>query len=228
MNVSREFSRYADHYGEYNIIQNRVADRLIAAIGDVPKVMLDIGCGNGAIARRIDWDFERLVAVDFAPGMLELHPKSERIECLHANFDDPELYNLLRRYRFERIFSASALQWSPNLERTLELIRSLEAPVSFAIFTAGTFETLFKTAGLSPILKSAEHLEALCKRYLGAVKCEKVRYELAFESVREMFRYIKRSGVSGNRNVLSYWETRELMQQYPLEYLEFEVLFIQS
>jgi len=80
MNVSREFSRYADHYGEYNIIQNRVADRLIAAIGDVPKVMLDIGCGNGAIARRIDWDFERLVAVDFAPGMLELHPKSERIE----------------------------------------------------------------------------------------------------------------------------------------------------
>jgi malonyl-CoA O-methyltransferase len=55
-----------------------------------------------------------------------------------------------------------------------------------------------------------------------------VRYRLAFDSVREMFRYIKRSGVSGNRNLLKYKEMKSLMQNYPLDYLEFEVVFIQN
>ena len=55
---------------------------------------------------------------------------------------------------------------------------------------------------------------------------ESVRYVLEFDSVRDMFRYIKRSGVSGGRRVLGYAQTRELMACYPIDYLEFEVLFI--
>jgi malonyl-CoA O-methyltransferase len=43
-----------------------------------------------------------------------------------------------------------------------------------------------------------------------------------------MLRYIKRSGVSGGRNVLGVTQMRRLMERYPLEYLEFEVLFIRT
>ena len=57
---------------------------------------------------------------------------------------------------------------------------------------------------------------------------EVIRYSLSFDSVRDMFRYIKRSGVSGNRNVLTYKGTKRLMETYPLDYLEFEVLFIRN
>jgi malonyl-CoA O-methyltransferase len=60
------------------------------------------------------------------------------------------------------------------------------------------------------------------------VKVEKVLYTLEFENTREMLRYIKKSGVSGNRNVLSYKQTKSLMQEYPLSYLEFEVVYINS
>lgn len=227
MNVSNEFSRYAEHYGEYNIIQRKVADKLVSGIAGTPQRLLDIGCGRGAIAARIDWSYQRLIAVDFAPRMLELHPKAERIECLYGDFNDPQLYRQLQQYHFDRVVSASALQWSPDLSHTFELIRTLNAPVSLAIFTSGTFRTLFETAELPPLLRSAEEVEALAKRYFNA-ECETVRYSLAFENVRDMFRYIKRSGVSGNRNVLSYKETKRLMETYPLDYLEFEVLFIQS
>jgi malonyl-CoA O-methyltransferase len=227
MNVSNEFSRYAEHYGEYNVIQRKVADRLVSGIEAMPQRLLDIGCGSGAIARRIDWAFERLIAVDFAPRMLELHPKAEQIECHYGDFNDPELYRQLQQYHFDRIVSASALQWSPDLSHTFELIRTLNAPVSLAIFTSGTFRTLFETAGLPPLLRSASEIESLAKHYFN-VKCETVRYSLAFENVRDMFRYIKRSGVSGNRNVLSYKETKQLMEAYPLDYLEFEVLFIEG
>lgn len=227
MNVSSEFSRYADHYGEFNVIQEKVAERLVAGIDDAPGHLLDIGCGRGAIAGRIGWPFEYLIAVDFAPRMLELHPKGNSIECIYGDFDNPELYAYLQNYRFDRIVSASALQWSPDLAHTFGLIRTLRAPVSAAIFTSGTFKTLFETAGLPPLLQSAQEVEALAEHYFGA-SGETVQYALAFESVREMFRYIKRSGVSGNQNVLGYKQTKRLMEAYPLGYLEFEVLFIQS
>lgn len=227
MRISSEFSRYADHYGQYNIIQEKVADRLVGSIVDAPQTVLDIGCGRGAVARRIDWPYRRLVAIDFAPRMLELHPRGEDIECIYGDFDSPELYERLREYRFDRIVSASALQWSPDLAHTFALIRSLNAPVSLAIFTAGTFKSLFETAGLPPLLLSAEDVISTAREYFNA-SYETVQYSLAFENTREMFRYIKRSGVSGNRNVLTYKETKRLMQTYPLDYLEFEVLFIQS
>jgi malonyl-CoA O-methyltransferase len=43
-----------------------------------------------------------------------------------------------------------------------------------------------------------------------------------------MFRYIKQSGVSGGERKLSYTQTKQLMENYPLKYLEFEVLFIEA
>lgn len=227
MNVLNAFSRYAEHYGSYNIIQERVADRLVAGVSDAPQAILDIGCGRGAVAKRIDWPYRNFVGVDFAPGMLGLHPEGEHIECVRADFDDPKLYAALKSRRFDRIFSASALQWSQDLAHTFALIRSLDAPVSLAIFTSGTFQTLFETAKMPLLLRSAEEVEVLAKRFFNA-SCEVVRYSLRFENTRDMFRYIKRSGVSGSRNVLTYKETKRLMDTYPLDYLEFEVIFIQS
>ena len=53
-------------------------------------------------------------------------------------------------------------------------------------------------------------------------------YKLEFTSVREMFRYIKHSGVSGSRNLLSIKEMKQLMREYPINYLEFEVVFLYS
>lgn len=43
-----------------------------------------------------------------------------------------------------------------------------------------------------------------------------------------MFKYIKKSGVSGGEKQLSYKETKQLMHTYPLSYLEFEVLFVEG
>ena len=123
MNISNEFSRYAEHYGTYNVIQNKVVDRLLEGINDAPQQLLDIGCGRGAVAERVSWSYRRLIAVDFAPRMLELHPKGTGIECIYGDFDNPELYEYLRMYRFDRIVSASALQWSPDLAHTFGLLR---------------------------------------------------------------------------------------------------------
>jgi malonyl-CoA O-methyltransferase len=43
-----------------------------------------------------------------------------------------------------------------------------------------------------------------------------------------MFNYIKKSGVSGGEKQLTYKQTKQLMKNYPLNYLEFEVLFVKA
>ena len=226
MKISSEFSKYAAHYGEYNVIQNQVAQKLLTFVTTKPRKVLDLGCGSGALIKKIDWDMEHFVGVDFAPGMLELHPKAKHVECIYGNFNDAALFEHLRTSVFDYIFSASALQWAEDLDALCKNILTLNAPVALAIFTANTFKTLNTTAGLEPLLRSRKEIKRLQKEYFADAKFEVVEYKLEFESARDMFRYIKKSGVSGSRKLLSYKETKKLMEMYPLNYLEFEVAFI--
>lgn len=227
MKISTEFSKYANEYNKHNIIQNYVVEKLVSEISTKPQNILDLGCGNGALCMKIDWDFRHFVGVDFALGMLELHPKSKNIECIYGDFNDVTLFDNLRRYSFDYIFSASALQWAENLDHTFAEIKSLDAPVALAIFTSNTFKTLNKTAAIRSLLATPQKINKIQKKYFDA-SFEVVNYTLEFESTREIFQYIKRSGVSGARNILTFKETKELLKKYPTKSLEFEVAYIIS
>lgn len=227
MKVSSEFSKYALDYDSHNIIQNKVVKKLLQKVTIKPKYIIDIGCGRGAICKSIDWQYKELLGVDFAKGMLELHPKSDKVKTLYGDFDDDALFESLKKQKCQYIFSASALQWSQNLEKVFKNIKSLNMPIALAIFTSNTFKTLNKTANLDSVLYSAQKIQELQKKYFDA-DIEIVNYKLEFESTRDMFKYIKHSGVSGSRKVLDYKQTKNLMNNYPLNYLEFEVAFIET
>lgn len=227
MKVSSEFSKYATHYDLHNIIQNQVVKKLLTKIKYEPKSILDLGCGSGALCKSIRWKYKHFTGVDFAPGMLELHPKSKKIECIYGDFNDITLFENLLTYRYDYIFSASALQWAEDLDIVFKHIKKLNIPIALAIFTSNTFKTLNDTASLKPLLRSADELNELQKKYFD-VEFEVVNYRLEFKSVRDMFRYIKQSGVSASRSILSYKQTKKLMNEYPVNYLEFEVAFITS
>jgi len=222
-----EFSRYAAEYGSRNVIQRHVAEKLIASSSDRAKSILDLGCGSGTLYSLIDWEVERFLGVDFSASMLEHHPTSPNVELMLGDFNDPSLFEKLSRGHFDRIYSASALQWADNLENVLKSLSSLNTPMSLAIFTAGTFQTLHECAGVTPLLRSSDEVMAIAEKYLDA-RFEVLHTTLEFDSVREMFRYIKRSGVSGGRRVLDFAQTKRLMETYPLNYLEFEIVFITS
>ena len=227
MRIHQEFSRYASQYATHNVIQAKVAGKLAKDTKDKPRQILDLGCGNGTLFSCIDWDFESFVGVDFSASMLEHHPITSKTKLILGDFNDHELFMQLSSLSFNRLYSASALQWADDLDGVFKSIHALSTPVSFAIFTAGTFKTLYETAGLSPILKSSDEVIETASRHFDA-QFEIVQYVLEFDSVREMFRYIKRSGVSGGRRVLDIAQTKALMRNYPLNYLEFEVVFITS
>lgn len=227
MRIHQEFSRYASQYATHNVIQAKVAGKLAEDTKDKPRKILDLGCGNGTLFSCIDWEPELFVGVDFSQAMLSHHPHGSNVTLMLGDFNDPVLFEQLGKFTFDRVYSASALQWAEDLDTVFQSICALNSSVSLAIFTSGTFKALYETAGLSPILKSSDEVIETASRHFDA-QFEIVRYVLEFDSVREMFRYIKRSGVSGGRRVLDITQTKALMRNYPLNSLEFEVVFIQT
>lgn len=233
MNIKREFSKHAHSYQKFNQIQTEVAKTVVSTLtckemaGCKPTKILDLGCGSGTLYKLIDWKIEKFVGVDFSSPMLALHPKSKTVTCKLGDFNDAALFAALKKEDFECIVSASALQWADDLEKVLRNIANLSLPFSLAIFSAGTFATLHATAGINSIIPSYEMLKELSQKCLH-VNAQKVLYQLEFDNTREMFAYIKKSGVSAHRNLLTYKATKKLMQEYPLHYLEFEVVYINS
>jgi len=225
MKIQEAFSRNAHAYDEVNIIQKKVLAHLLETITDTPRRVLDIGCGSGGLCRAIAWQTEAFVGVDFAEGMLALHPKAAHIRLIRGDFNDPLLFDTLSAYTFDRIISSSALQWATDMDAVFARIAALHAPVSLSVFTSATFKTLYEVAKLPPLLRSREEVIALAQTHFDA-EIEIRTYKRTFSSVREMFRYMKKSGVGAGRNLLGYTEMKRIMQEYPLDHLEYEVVFI--
>jgi len=224
--IQNQFSKNAKTYSDYNFIQNLVSKELISQISDKPKNILDIGCGTGAIYKNIDWKIENFIGVDFSEKMLETHPKKKNITLFFQDFNNLDI-ELLKKQRFNRIISSSALQWASNLDKTFSDIAKLETPLSFAIFTSGTFKTLHKIAGIKSPLKSADEVQEMANNYFQA-NFTILNYKLEFDTVLDIFKYIKKSGVSGGKKQLTFQETKKLMKSYPVKFLEFEILLFNN
>ena len=230
--IIKEFSRFAHQYEQHNMIQARVAKRVVEKL---PKnsygTILDIGCGSGQVFRNIEKkhiQFKTFTAFDSSAAMLALHPDSLQIEKICADFNSSTFTSALDKKAYDLVVSSSALQWSSDLHFTIGTIATLTNIFHAAIFTSNTFKTLHETAGVTSPIYSAEEVQRMIERHYKDVKFELHTYSLQFDSVRDMFRYIKKSGVSSGEKKLSYQETKSLMQNYPLDHLEFEVLFVEA
>ena len=230
--ITREFSRFAHSYETYNVIQLEVAKELIENLHyKRHKYIVDIGCGSGAVYKNITQKaicFERFVALDASKEMLSLHPNSNNIHKYHADFNVLKTYDKLGiDVDKTLILSSSALQWSKDLKFTFKQLSKRGSKAYFAIFTAGTFRTLHQTAKIESPIYTTQELKLNIEKYYRANFLLKM-YRLEFKTVKDMFSYIKKSGVSGGKKQLTYKQTKELMKNYPLKYLEFEVLFVEG
>ncbi len=229
MKVVKEFSRFAHEYSKYNVIQKEVAKRLCELLDEnTYEKILDLGAGDGAIYQNLvnqNISFSNFVALDFSQEMLNLHPRHHNIKKVCLDFNQEGFSSKFRKNEFNLLISSSALQWSKNLPQVLAELSTLADEHLFSFFTSNTFKTLHQTIGIkSPVLKQEEILLSLDKFF--NYDLEVTQYKLNFNSTHEMLRYIKRSGVSGGVRQLSYKEMKRLLLAYPLDYLEFEVIFV--
>jgi malonyl-CoA O-methyltransferase len=221
--ICKEFSKYAKSYKELNYVQKNIAYNLLNNIPYKPKNILDLGCGSGAIYELIDWEIEHFIGVDFSSSMCRLHPKNKNVTILNMDFNQDSTFTKLKEYKIDFIISNSALHWSSNLCKTVDMIYSLNADFALSIFTNNTFKNLHNILGIKSSLPSVKKIKKCFKKN---TKFDKKEYIIEFNSTKELFRYIKKSGVSGGKRKLNYKETKNLINNYPYKSLDFEVLFI--
>jgi malonyl-CoA O-methyltransferase len=230
--VVQEFSRFAHKYDTYNMIQAKVAKSLVAKLPkQTYKNIIDIGCGSGEVYKNLQLQnisVENFVALDSAETMLDIHPEENQVNKICTNFNNRDFLTYIPQYSYDLLLSSSALQWSENLAYTMHELSLLSSIFYGAIFTSGTFKTLHEIAGIDSPIYHVEMVQDIIQQYYDSVQFEIHHYRLDFESTREMFRYIKQSGVSSGEKKLSYRQTKQLMENYPLSYLEFEVLFVEA
>lgn len=227
----KEFSRFSKDYNSYNQIQAQVAKQLINKLPSRNyKIIADIGCGTGALYDRLvnrEIFFGGLVALDASEQMLLLHPGEQRVVTQYFDFNEPGSFSSIKD-KFDLVLSSSALQWSRDLGWTISQLAHIGDNFYGAIFTSNTFKTLHETASVASPIYSIDDIKKAFDRSYKNTQYEIYRYKLYFDSKKDLFNYIKKSGVSGGEQKLSYKQTKTLMREYPLDYLEFEVVFIEA
>ena len=223
--IKEEFSRFANEYQKLNIIQKKVAKYVAKNIKE-ESVIVDLGCGSGVLLNFYK-NYRYYYGFDFSQEMLNLHPKNEKIKLKKCDFNTSECFEYLKKIDFDLIVSLSALQWANDLDFVFSNIAKLNKNFILAIFTSNTFKTIHQTANISSPIYSLEEILRTAKKFLN-FEYEVLNYELKFNEKKEMFRYIKNSGVSGNRNVLDFKATKKLISNYPLDFLEFEIVILKG
>lgn len=226
MSVKNEFSKYANQYNSYNIIQQIIAKSLVRDVKNEPKRILELGCGSGQIIKYISWDYDFYKAIDFSQNMCDLHPKSEKIEVKCFDFDNNDFFENIKNDSYDLVISSSALQWSKDLGKIVNALISISKEINAVLFTSNTFKTIQNISNSpSPIL-SEEKIKEEFSKYCNC-EFETIKYNLEFDNKKDLFDYIKKSGVSGGK-ALDFKDAKKLYKEYNLNYLEFEVIFVKA
>ncbi len=227
MSVKNQFSKHAKEYKTHNIIQQICAKSLVRELKSKPKKILELGCGSGQVYSQITWDLDYYKAIDFSSSMCELHPKGANIDIRCFDFDSDEFFENIKNDKFDIVLSSSALQWSKDLSKIVKHLSYITNEINAVLFTSNTFKTIQKISGTkSPILDEQSIKNAFSKYF----KCdfETIMYKLEFDNKKELFDYIKKSGVSGSDASLDFKVAKKLYKEYKLNYLEFEVIFVKT
>ncbi len=227
MSVKNQFSKYAKQYKNHNIIQQIVAKSLVRELKGQPKRILELGCGSGQVFNHIDWDIEYYKAIDFSSSMCELHPKADNIEVKCYDFDTQAFLDEIKDNNYDVVLSSSALQWSKDLSKIVKHLSYITNEINAVLFTSNTFKTIQEISDRkSPILDEDSIKEAFSKHF--ECEFETIQYKLEFDNKKDLFDYIKKSGVSGGSASLDFKMAKRLFKEYKLNYLEFEVIFVKT
>ncbi len=219
MKIAVKFDTAAKTYDKYNLVQKNVVAELLQNLDCSGKDIIDLGCGEGALYKSLKQTPKSFTAIDRSETMLSLHPKNPNIRLLCESFDE---HCFGRRY--DLLLSASALQWSKNLESLAYKIAESTEEIALAIFTSESMREIHDFLGIASPLKSARELTQIFQSHFHVNTYAK-RYELVFENKEALFTYIKHSGIGGY-NLLSYKEAKRLVKDFDGLVLGFEVLYI--
>ncbi len=210
------FEKFAHKYLEYNVIQKKIIQKYLPFL---KSRIVDLGCGSEGLCKYKKFDF--YLGIDMSDKMLELNP----CNTLKLDFNTKECFEVIKNYDFEQIVSFSSLQWAKDLDFVFKEIKNLKKDYLLAIFTSNTFKSLHKELNIkSPIYSKEQILKS--SKILNP-KIEILNYKMTFSSAKEIFEYIKFSGVRGNVKC-NVSLMKKFFREFPIDFLEYEIVVLKG
>jgi malonyl-CoA O-methyltransferase len=230
--AENNFSRHADLYDEYAGIQCLAAKELInkAAKRKVESI-LDIGCGTGnyTLLLRKEFEHAHIEAVDISHSMIEIARRKFPDGGIQFIVGDAEERAFVRK--FDLITSNATLQWFNDLGLALESHKNAlteKGSVLFSIFGSLTFrelslsvkEAMGKDVHISSDgFPDEKELASMMRTRFGKSDVKETLIKRRYDSLSELLRHIKYTGVRGGQvNGSSLW-TRTMLRRIEEAYM---------
>lgn len=207
----RAFDRAAPGYDAVAVLQREIGSRLLERLDYIrltPKTILDLGCGTGQAIAPLMRRYPRakVVALDFAPGMLHLarHRGTwlRRPWCICADLEALPLAD----GSVDLIVSNAALQWCNDLDRTFQDLRRILSPGGLLMFTSFGPDTLMELRAawaavdaevhVSPFADMHEVGDGLVRARFADPVMDAERLTLTYARLGDLMRDLKLLGAS--------------------------------
>lgn len=133
--INREFyTTFASAFSETRSSAQTRLDRIVAYIGDAGK-MLDIGCGNGRLAERLEREGKKLAyfGVDASPNLIAIASTRKRdLHNVAAEFSvgditQPNWHTQFERASFDIAVALAVLHHVPSFALRVAVLRDIHA-----------------------------------------------------------------------------------------------------
>jgi malonyl-CoA O-methyltransferase len=208
--IQRRFNKASQSYETVANIQKEAAkflvDKLLLIENFKPKTLLDVGTGTGYLPALLlpHLNQSSFYLNDIAEAMLRIcQEKFSEFKQVHYLEGDMMALNSTS---YECVMSNFALQWAPDLQKTVEFLKAKsEKFFAFSTLLEGTFEAWEKQIQqYQPIqfmpYPTAEALIKLCDTLKKPQECFEywlLDIPLAFDSPSSFMRYLQLLGASG-------------------------------
>lgn len=207
--VKRSFKKSISTYNENAVIQKNICKHLTELVNAHAQCsfdnVLEIGCGTGLMTECLidNFNIGNIVLNDIVEDMSsEIHSLFE--SKLFSRFDflpgDAEKFEL--ESKFDLIISASTFQWFQDIDKVLSNMNNMlntDGLFVFNTFASDNFCEIktIKEGGLE--YKSFEEMEDSLSKYFTIVHSEQTRQELHFNSVMDILKHLRLTGVNGTK-----------------------------
>lgn len=206
--IRKNFDEASATYDASAVLQARVRQQLIERLDWIafePDTVLDLGCGTGHAARTLGarWPKARVIAVDFAPGMLREAARLDdaaRFERLCADALELPLPDA----SVDMLFSNLMLPWCDDLDAAFAEIARVLRPRGLLTFTTFGPDTLIELqeawheaddyTHVIPFADMHDIGDGLIRAGLVEPVLDVVRYTLTYPDVGSLMRDLKAIG----------------------------------
>lgn len=202
--IQKRFARRLSTYSDAALVQGRMADRLLAHIGEFSggrtgfDRIFEFGCGAGTLTGRIvkHFRYREFFINDLVPECEDVTRElSDGGQFIPGDIEKIEFPS-----HADLIISGATLQWVEDIAQVMGKVRRALAPggiFAFSTFAPGNLAEVRAVSGCGLEYIAPDELEEIGRRYFKPLKCVSETMELEFDTPYDVLHHLRETGVSG-------------------------------